>query len=48
MHFNDDTIYEGEWKNDHRWGHGKLTFDDESYYEGDFYKGMQHGNGKKV
>ena len=33
--------YEGEWKDDIRHGHGKMTWQDGFIYDGAFVKGIQ-------
>jgi hypothetical protein len=38
--------YTGQWKNDHRDGHGKQTWQDGRTYDGQFKEGKFHGRGK--
>lgn len=43
--YTDFSIYEGEFKNDKRNGHGKLTESNFAYYEGNFQNDFKHGHG---
>lgn len=42
----DGKMYEGEWKNDLYYGHGKMAYQDGSIFEGSFKRGIRHGLGK--
>ena len=48
--FNEDgSIYEGEYKNGKRNGHGSMTsFDNKTIYDGEWKNGMRDGNGKLI
>jgi len=43
-----DERYEGEWLNDKRHGHGKITWDNERRHEGEFVNGMADGYGEYI
>lgn len=38
--------YEGEWKDDMKWGFGKAIYRKKAHYEGHFYKDKRHGFGR--
>jgi len=38
--------YTGEWKEDHRWGWGALTFAHGDVYEGEWVDDILEGNGR--
>ena len=40
------NVYEGEWRDDKRHGHGKCTFSTGDVYEGEWKDGKKHGRGK--
>lgn len=39
-------VYEGEWKNGKRDGHGKYVWPDKSFYEGEWVEDKANGKGK--
>ena len=38
--------YEGDWREDMRWGRGKEVYADRSIYEGDYASDIKHGHGQ--
>lgn len=38
--------YEGEWKDDMKWGFGKAEYRKKAHYEGHFFKDKRHGFGR--
>ena len=46
MKYPNKDIAEGDWKNDHLHGRGKLIYSDGSEFEGYFSAGIIQGNGK--
>lgn len=40
------TEYTGEWKHDHRWGWGALTFANGDMYEGEWVDDIMEGSGR--
>ena len=41
----DGDVYDGEWKNDKREGHGVMRFSNGDQYEGGWKRGKRHGSG---
>lgn len=40
------TRYDGEWKDDMKWGFGKAEYRKKAHYEGHFFKDKRHGFGR--
>lgn len=38
--------YEGEWKDDMKWGFGKAVYRKKAHYEGHFFMDKRHGFGR--
>lgn len=46
FHYENETVYEGEWKNNERHGKGVCTFKDGTKYDGEWQNDSQNGQGK--
>ncbi|HMT03562.1 MAG TPA: hypothetical protein PKD00_09715 [Burkholderiales bacterium] len=46
--YSDGTIYEGEFKNNKKWGKGILTYPDGTTYEGEFEDDKKNGSGQST
>lgn len=48
MRYSNGNVYQGEYKQNKRHGHGRYTYADGSYYEGEWFNHKKHGIGKEV
>ena len=48
MVYNNGRLYEGNWVNDMKVGHGYEKFVNQCWFEGEYQEGKPHGVGKYV
>ena len=48
FHYENGTVYEGEWKNNERHGKGTCTWSDGTKYEGEWQNDKENGQGKCI
>lgn len=47
-HYDDGSVYEGDWCEGIRWGNGRMWFSDGTFYDGEWENDKQCGQGLMV